>query len=358
MSIQVEMPRGKRELIDFLELPERVHAERAAHWPPFVQFELAVLGASSPYLVGRSVQPMIVRDDGEIVARAMAVHDQRYIRHWNEALGHIVMFEALPDTLTATRALFDAACVWLAARGATAVRSGYGMLDLPFAIDDYESLPPTILRQNPAYYHSLLKEAGFETEKGWVDYRIRVTPERVSGWQSDVRQARRAGFEIIPLRDRRRSQRAAELAATWNDAFANHWGHTPTTQEEFLFLTDALKTSGVLESSVLALRGGEPVGALWLVPENGSAARLARGRSLADSERLNVLAICVRQQARGRGLGQAMAAYGFLELVHRGARYLSYTLVLDDNWPSRRTAERLGGFVRANYVTYRRDLRR
>jgi hypothetical protein len=36
---------------------------------------------------------------------------------------------------------------------------------------------------------------------------------------------------------------------------------------------------------------------------------------------------------------------------------LSYTLVLDDNWPSRRTAEKLGATVRASYVTYRRELR-
>ena len=46
------------------------------------------------------------------------------------------------------------------------------------------------------------------------------------------------------------------------------------------------------------------------------------------------------------------------ELVRRGARFLSYTLVLDDNWPSRRTAEKLGAFVCASYVAYRRDLRR
>ena len=37
-------------------------------------------------------------------------------------------------------------------------------------------------------------------------------------------------------------------------------------------------------------------------------------------------------------------------------RYAGYTLVLDDNWPSRRTAERLGARVTGNFVTYRRNL--
>ena len=38
-----------------------------------------------------------------------------------------------------------------------------------------------------------------------------------------------------------------------------------------------------------------------------------------------------------------------------GATHLSYTLVLDDNWPSRRTAEKLGAHVCANYMVYRRN---
>jgi hypothetical protein len=43
-------------------------------------------------------------------------------------------------------------------------------------------------------------------------------------------------------------------------------------------------------------------------------------------------------------------------MIERGYRSASYTVVLDDNRPSRRTAEKLGGRVTRNYVTYRRDL--
>lgn len=52
-----------------------------------------------------------------------------------------------------------------------------------------------------------------------------------------------------------------------------------------------------------------------------------------------------------------MAGCGFFELVRRGAKYLSYTLVLDDNWPSRRTGEKLGASVCANYLVYRHNFR-
>jgi GNAT superfamily N-acetyltransferase len=110
----------------------------------------------------------------------------------------------------------------------------------------------------------------------------------------------------------------------------------------------------MLNLSVIAYRDDEPVGVVWINPD---MTPMALGRLVRDDERLNTLGIGVREQARGRGVNLAMAAHAYLELVKRGHTHLSYTLVLDDNWPSRRTAERLGAFVCANYMVYRRNLR-
>ena len=46
-----------------------------------------------------------------------------------------------------------------------------------------------------------------------------------------------------------------------------------------------------------------------------------------------------------------------LELVRRGWTHLSYTPVLDNNWPSRRTGEGLGAILCANYLAYPRNFR-
>jgi hypothetical protein len=51
-----------------------------------------------------------------------------------------------------------------------------------------------------------------------------------------------------------------------------------------------------------------------------------------------------------------MAARSFLTMAAHAMRFAGYTLVLDDNWPSRRTAESLGARVSGNFVTYRRDM--
>jgi GNAT superfamily N-acetyltransferase len=353
MSIKIEVPETKEALTEFVRFYDQVSEYRQARWAAPLELHLPILTGENPFNEGRSIRPFLARTGNQIIARAVAVMDERYNDHWQERLGHIIMFEAMPDGREATQLLMNAAGGWLRERGAEAARAGFGLLDFPFVVDDYESLPPDIARQNPDYYHRLLKDAGFESEKGWVDYKIEVRPELLERWE----HARRTGYEIVPLKDVPDSRRVPEFTDTWNDTFKYHWGFTPLTEDEISLLFEGFKPAGLFDTSVLAYRDGRPVGMLFVVPEVSATAIVNPGRVLKDSEKLNILAIGVRESARGQGVNLAMAAYAYLELVRRGAKYLSYTLVLDDNWPSRRTAEKLGAFVCANYMVYRRNFR-
>jgi hypothetical protein len=356
MALRIETPEGEEALLEFLRFHDQVYAGRGAAWRAFIPFQLPLLSGTGPFARDRTIRPFVAREDGVIVARAVAAVHHRYVDHWNERLGHIDWFEARPGAREATRRLMDAACGWLAAEGMEAARAGFGLFEFPFVVDDYESLPPSGVRQNPAYYHSLLKEAGFEAEKGWVDYKMEVTAERRGRWESAVEGVRRAGYEIVPLRAVPASRRIAEFADTWDDAFARHWGMIPTSEEGMALILAALEPAGALDTSVLVHREGRPVAAVHAVREITALAVLQPGRVLSDAERLNFLGLGVRPEARGHGLGMGAAAFALLELARRGARWVSYTLVLDDNWPSRRTAEKLGAAVCANYLVYRRSL--
>jgi hypothetical protein len=358
LTVRIETPVGEQALTEFILFHDRVYEYRAARWPAAAPLQLPTLLGQSPFAEGRQMRPFQACERGRIVVRALAIVDNHYCRHWNQPLGHIVMFEALPGTRDAVKALMDEACQWLESLGAKAARAGSGMLEFPFAIDDYESLPPSALRQNPPYYHSLLKDAGFETEKGWVDYKIEVTAELVARYENALEAARRAGFSIVPVKDVDPDRRVHEFTATWNDAFKGHWGAVPFTEAEIAFLFDLFAMTGGLDTSLIAYRDAEPVGCLIALPEETESAWLAPGRVLKESEKLNFLGIGVRQTARGLGLNLGMASHAYLSFVHSGAKFLSYTLVLDDNWPSRRTAEKLGASVCASYLVYRRNFRR
>jgi GNAT superfamily N-acetyltransferase len=358
VAIRVEVPEGEDALTEFVRFHDDVYADRGARWPALVPFQLPILTGDSPFVEDRTFRPFLVRDGAEIVARVVAVLDERYRRHWNERIGHLVMFEARPGTREATRVLMDAACEWLAANGAEAARAGFGVLEFPFVIDDYESLPPSIVRQNPPYYHSLFKDAGFESEQGWVDYKMEARPELVARWESAIAAAERGGYRLVPLAEIPPARRSEEFVTLWNHSFRRHWGFTPFSRSEASLLFDAFAVGGVLDASMMAYRGDDPVGTVWVAPESTGMALLGPGRRLAEAEKLNFLGIGVHESARGRGINLAMASKAFLELLRRGATWVSYTLVLDDNWPSRRTAEKLGAEVCASYLVYRRNFRR
>jgi hypothetical protein len=260
------------------------------------------------------------------------------------------MFEALPDTIEVVRALMNEACGWLRGQGMEAVRTGFGPSDWPYILDAYDLLPPAITRQNPPYYHTLLKEAHFEAEKGWVDYKIEVTPERLDLWERMVKGAETAGFRIATFSELGAEPPIAHFAAVWEEAFSRHWGISPGSEDEWRELFGFLGPMGASDVSILAYADDEPVGAVLGVPDLSMLAARKDGRELRADERLNILGIGVLEMARGRGVNLALASRSYLELAKRGNDFVSYTMVLDDNWPSRRTAEKLGGRVCANYL--------
>ncbi|MBY0280227.1 hypothetical protein K2Z84_33260 [Candidatus Binatia bacterium] len=358
MAIVVESPERREDLVALIRLHEAVYAGRRARWGPEQSIELPLLTGESPFAADRRLRPFVARENGRPAARAVAVVDERYRQHWHENIGHVVLFEALPGARDAATAVLEAACAWLAREGVSAARAGFGVFDFPFVTDAYDPLPPSVLRHNPPEYHAMLQAAGFAPERRFVDYKITVTPALRARWEAMVDAGRRAGFDLVWLRDVPLERRAPDLHLVWDDAFRAHWGYTPFSEDELSLVIASLTPAGMLDCSVLAYRDGEPVGALWLVPETSAYAVLSPGHQLAADERLNTLAIAVREPARRQGVNLAIAARGYLELVRRGARFLSYTLVLDDNGPSRRTAEKLGATVCAHYVAYRRELRR
>jgi RimJ/RimL family protein N-acetyltransferase len=358
-TVQIEEVSGEGELTEFCLFADRINAAHSVYWPAIPDLQLPLLLGRGPVAVGRRTKALVARSGGDVVARVAAVVDERYLERWDEPLGHLVMFEALPDTTEAVRALLDSACDWLRAQGLLAVRTGSGpAFDMPYLLDAYDVLPPMSVRQNPAYYHTLIKEARFGAEKGWVDYKIEVTPERIGLWEQMVAGAQKSGFRIATLSEVDEELRVGDFTLVWEEAFARHWGASPQSEAEWRELFDSIGPIGGWDVSVLAYDGDEPVGAVLGIPDLSMMAVRRQGRELRPDERLNLLGIGVREVARGRGVNLAIAARSYLAHAERGNTHVSYTMVLDDNWPSRRTAEKLGARVCANYLVYRRELGR
>ncbi len=324
--VRIERAEGPDALAEFVALHDSAYAARPARWRAS-SLHLPMLLGQTPLTKERELAPFVAREGGEVVARACAAIDQPYLAHWNDRVGHILMFEALPEAREGARAVLDAACAWLAERGMTAARNGFGLFDMPYNTDAYDVLPPSMLRQNPPQYHALIKQAGFETEQGFVDYAVEVTPGLIERWQSALEGGRRSGFEIVRLRAWPAEDRARELSEIWNECFASHFGWSPLGPEiTSLFVAGE---SPALDTSVFALQDGRAVGFCFVIPDDPTHAAFAPGRVQRPAEKLNILAIGVRKPARGRGpqlrdgrrrLPRAGAPGLDARLLHAGAR--------------------------------------
>ena len=211
----------------------------------------------------------------------------------------------------------------------------------------------------PSYYHALIKGAGFETEKGAGEYTIEVSEDLVFRCRDFLKSVQESGYDIRPLKDIPAGERTSVFTTTWNQAFSQHWGLCTMTESEFESIFEHSKATQVLDLSAIAYRDGEPVGTV-LIQREPAVPRAANAFcTLRIKKRLrprNTFAVGVIPGERGKGVSLALASHAFLQLISLGFQHLHYGLVLDDNWPSRRVAEKLGFRVCANFVTYRRHI--
>jgi GNAT superfamily N-acetyltransferase len=361
-KIRVEQISGRDAFERFARLPFEINGTRDAWWPPDIQNEIDLLSGRALIAAHLDLSPFCAWRDGKLVARVSAVVNYRYNEHWRENVGQLIHFEALPDEDDAVAAILDRSIEWLLRRNMTAVRSGFAaFLDYPYAIDNYRELPSFLLRGNPDAYHRYFKNARFATEKGQVDYTAPLTAAILDRYRQMAEAARRGGVAIKSWREYGFMAAIDAWTDITNEAFARHWGWNPITRAEVRPMLLPLGGTLVADLSMMAVIDGNAVGAVFSVPDLSSMLAQVRPGIRLKPERGGgtrgaLINIGVLESARSKGIARAMAAQSFLEMARHQMRFAGYTLVLDDNWPSRRTAESLGARVTGNFVTYRREL--
>ena len=364
--VQIQALRTDEQFEKYASFPEEVYRDDPC-WAPRPPGQLfSLISGRAARCQTLELQPFWAESDGRIVATATAVIDREYNQRWQEKLGHLTSFEALPDSGQATRQLLDAVAEWFVDHGCTAIRASYlGGWQLPLTIDGYDVPPSAFHGYNPPYYHSYLKNSDFQTEKGMVEYQLQLTPELAQSHRQIVAEAEGNGVRFGCWDAGRMEEEAALYGRVVNDTFSEHWGMMAFPAAHFKGL--AGPRAVVPEFQVFAELDGRVAGAVSSPPNVNQALLAARRGSFGVEsaeyaetwEKIDhgiLLTIGVNKEFRGRGIATALAAKSYLAMYERGYKLASYTPVLDDNWASRRTAEKVGGRVARNYVIYRRDL--
>jgi GNAT superfamily N-acetyltransferase len=356
------------ELERYVNFGQEVYHQNQ-YWVPIDAHHLIeVLGGRGGFGSGSQIQAFWVEEGDRVLATVTAVTDEAYNRHWNEQVGHLLFFEALPDQDEAVESLVQAACDWLRARGCRAARlSLLPGMQMPLTIDAYDAVPTIFHTYNPSYYHSYVKNGGFATERGVVQYQIRFAPDLANRYRGMVERAVNSGVSLRSWDFDRLEEETETFTDLVNETFNAHWGFMPLTAAVMSGLTLGLQDFLVEDFTAFAEVEGQTAGFVYSLPDLNQAFHRMRGKDIEEhfpelQQHLQhidhgvLLIIGVKQEYRGRGINLAMAAKSYLAMIERGYKTGSYTTVLDDNWPSRRTAEKLGARVTRNFNIYRKEL--
>lgn len=369
--MRIGTARTKDELQRFVEFGQEVYKDHSCWVPPDSNHNIAQLSGDFPGADRTQHEAFWALDGkGSILATVAAVVSEAFNRHWKEAIGHLAYFESLRGHDEAGTAVLRAACDWLRERGGRAARLSFlPGWQFPLTIDSYDAVPTFLHAVNPPRYHQIIKNAGFATERSLVEYRIAFTEELATEYRRMVEKALAAGVLLHSWDFAQLEGETERFCEINNECFARHWGIPRFTVEELSGLTVGLKDFLVADFTGFAEVNGELAGYVYATPDLNQAFHAMKGRDpaahadefqrhLRSIHHGMLLIIGVREKWRGRGINLALAAKSYLAMIDRGYKSASYTLVLDDNWPSRRTAEKLGGKVARNFVVYRRELKR
>ena len=364
------------ELGRFVDVPWRIYDADDSEWvPPLRRMRTQVLDPDrNPFFRNVDVALFEARREGDVVGRVAAVENRAHNRFHDDRTGFFGFLDATDDQ-EVVQALLDAAAGWLAARGMESVRGPVNPstnYEAGLLVDGF-STPPTFLTPwSPPYLASHVEAAGFRGVKDLLGYHVATeevgpeTRERLDRLGAVAR--RRYGLEV---RDLDLSRFDEEMRTCWEiyvEAWEENWGFVPPSEEEFLYLTRALKPLMVADWAVGVEVDGEPVAFLLVLPDyNRPLKRTKSGRLLPlgwlrllrarfHTPWVRIMALGVKPGHRRRAALPLMIHRVLERSPDYGVTDWEASWILEDNRSMTSTLESMGARVHRRWRIYERRI--
>ena len=357
----------------FLRLPWRIYRGDPNWVPPLisVQAELAGFRRHPFYEAAKSRCFLAVRN-GEACGRIAAIVNDAHLRLHNDGCGFFGFFECVNDGEVA-KELFAAARAWLQQQGCRMVRG-------PFSPSvNYESglvvtgcdRPPAFLAAYSApYYAGLVESVGFRPKWELMAFEV----------ERSMYPARDPKLEFICEESLRRSRAKLRQFDRWqmardirrffdlyNRTLDNIPFFTPMTAREIEAAIGWLKMLTAPELTAIAEVDGQPVAALYGLPDYNPIQRTLNGRmgplgalrwwwNRRRFTRARFFSINVLPEFHAWGLGVALFRNVLRDGLARGLQSAELSWVLESNQLSRGSLERGGAKLTKTYRIYEAEL--
>lgn len=335
--------------------------------PPLIGNQKELLGYKRhAFYDNAECQTFLATRNGEVCGRIAAIVNHCHNRHYNEKRGFFGFFESVDDPAV-SKALFDAAHGWLAARGMKGMRGPANPsmnYECGLLIDGFDSPPTFMMTYNPSYYPKLLDDYGFVKGHDLLAYigEREDLPAIEARLGPLAEQAQ--SFCKATVRTIRRKQFRADVdifVELYNRTLTVNWGHVPLPDQEMRKLAASLEHLIVPEMVVFAEVEDHVVGAIIGLPDYNPRIKEIGGRLFPfgvfrllskkrDIKRIRVLSINVVPEFQRWGLGLVLMRAMAPKALELGITDAEFSWISEDNNLARQGLKKGGAKV---YKTYR-----
>lgn len=374
-AVSIVPVQSKADLDRFIRVPTRLNAWDPNYIAPLL-FERgeALTAKGNPFFQHADVQFWLAVRDGRDVGRISAQID-----HLNpltkDGVGHFGMIAAEDDAEVFT-ALFATAEAWLKDRGCKVAQGPVNLStneEVGLLVEGHDTPPMFMMGHDAPFTGARIECAGYGRAKDIYAYVCSVADDLPPAILKRVRKPAAEGVVLRQLDMKRFDAEVQTLTGILNDAWAENWGFTPTTEAETQALANNLKLLLDPRLAWFAEIDGEPAGFMILLPNINEAIADLKGKLFPFGWAKLLWRLKVKGPKTGRvplmGVRKSFAAtrrgqllpFQLIDAVAQAARKLGYeryelSWILEDNLAMRRICDAGGAKVYKTYRIYEKAL--
>jgi GNAT superfamily N-acetyltransferase len=319
-------------------------------------------------------QAFLALQDHKPVGRIVAALNQRLLEREPEAVGLFGYFESI-DNAQVAQALLEAAGQWLRERQITRMR---GPINLSthnscfFLVDGFDSAPAMMMPYNPSYYPRLLEELGWSKAKDAYAYDFPLFDRQLTQqFKRAYQVALKSGITFRPLRLKGVGfeQDCRSIYRLFTEAFGPSWSSTPRDEDEFYQEAQELRSVVDPDLFPVAEDRGQMIGFFMGLPDYNIALKAVNGKLnwlgilkflwyRRQIDQARIITLCSLPAYRRKMVPLALIYLGMEEGSQKGKPYQRAELswVWEDNFPSRKLIEAVGGTIYKTYRIYEKGI--
>ena len=245
--ITVREAKSRRELLEFIEFPNRLYAGVPQYVPSLVMDELSNLSPKkNPAFEYCDMRFFLAEKEGEVVGRIGGIISHKANDLWQEKKLRITRMDFIED-YAVFEALIQTLEDWAKSCGLTELAGPIGFCDLDkegMLVDGFDRDGMFITYYNHPYYPQFMERYGFEKEADWTEHIITLEcPQAERMERISNRILERGGFRVLQLH--RKSQLKPYIPQIFqliNSEYKDLYGVVPLTPAQIKYYTSQFIT--------------------------------------------------------------------------------------------------------------------